>query len=252
MSLAPVDPLLITHCRLPLRFDAARLLADLRAAQQQPWTRHHVGQNYRGDWSALPLRAPHGGDTIQIRNEPIESYQDTPLLGACPYFREVLAAVRGPLAAVRLMQLGPGSEILEHFDPGCGYEYGELRLHVPITTNPEVAFFLDGREVPMQPGECWYLNFQLPHRAHNRGTTPRVHLVIDCPLNPWLDGLLRGQGFGAIERYGTKARLLDNNIAGLRQLGTPPARAALAELLAQKAEIEAARRDRIALRPVLE
>jgi hypothetical protein len=35
----------------------------------------------------------------------------------------------------------------------------------------------------MREGECWYLL----HCVHNRGTTDRVHLVIDCQLNPWLD-----------------------------------------------------------------
>ena len=39
----------------------------------------------------------------------------------------------------------------------------------------------------MQPGEAWYLNFNLPHSVANRGTTDRIHLVIDCVMNPWLD-----------------------------------------------------------------
>lgn len=249
---APTDPLLITHCRLPLRFDPARLLADLRSAERQPWIGHYVTQNYRGDWSALPLRALGGEDNIYAHPGPPDQYRDTAALQHCPYFQEVLASFRAPLGAVRLMKLGPGSEILEHTDPGCGYEYGELRLHLPITTNPGVAFFLDGHRVSMQPGECWYLNFDLPHRAHNAGDSERVHLVIDCRLEPWLDGLFRGLGFGALERYGTQVRFLDDNIAGLRRVDSPQARAALAQLLAQKDEIESARRERIALRPAME
>ena len=49
-----------------------------------------------------------------------------------------------------------------------------------------VEFAVEGKALPMGEGECWYINFNLPHRIHNRGTTDRVHLVIDCVLNDWL------------------------------------------------------------------
>jgi hypothetical protein len=38
----------------------------------------------------------------------------------------------------------------------------------------------------MKEGECWYLNFNLPHRVKNSGTADRIHLVIDCVVNDWL------------------------------------------------------------------
>lgn len=33
------------------------------------------------------------------------------------------------------------------------------------------------------PGECWYMNFNLPHRITNAGNTDRVHLVMDIIIN---------------------------------------------------------------------
>jgi hypothetical protein len=42
----------------------------------------------------------------------------------------------------------------------------------------------------MKEGECWYHNFNLPHRVANRGTADRVHLVLDCVLNDWLREVL--------------------------------------------------------------
>lgn len=71
---------------------------------------------------------------------------------------------------------------------------GQLRLHVPITTNPEVQFFLDAHRLDLKAGECWYLDFSLPHWIENRGATDRVHLVIDCELNGWLRDLLPPDG----------------------------------------------------------
>jgi hypothetical protein len=41
----------------------------------------------------------------------------------------------------------------------------------------------------MALGECWYLDLRLTHRAANRSSVRRVHLVIDCKVNPWLEGL---------------------------------------------------------------
>jgi hypothetical protein len=42
----------------------------------------------------------------------------------------------------------------------------------------------------MQPGEAWYLDLNLPHAVANHGDTERVHLVIDCVLDAWLEELL--------------------------------------------------------------
>ena len=65
-----------------------------------------------------------------------------------------------------------------------------MRIHIPVVTNPDVEFFLDGRRIIMGEGECWYLDLNLPHRVQNRGSTDRVHLVIDCQLNDWLRELI--------------------------------------------------------------
>lgn len=238
---------LITHCRLPLSFDAVGLAADLHIAESESWIRHFVTQDYSGDWTALPLRSVAGSmQDIHAHPCPVEAYKATPLLLRCPYFQRVLEAFNCPMTSARLMRLGPGSEIKQHRDHGSGYEFGDLRLHIPILTSPEVAFYLDEQQVRMLPGECWYLNFSLPHRVINTGTTARVHLVIDCQLNPWLDAMFQTLDFSVLERCGTKERLLDNNIAGLRNVHTPAGRAALATLEEEKAAIEFVRLRRAA------
>lgn len=73
-----------------------------------------------------------------------------------------------------------------HCPPRRGCADGEVRLHVPITTHPDVAFFLGGERVVLQPGECWYLDFNRPHRVDNPSDTDRVHRVLDCDVNDWL------------------------------------------------------------------
>jgi hypothetical protein len=179
--------------QLPLAFDPARLAADLARLESEDWIAHFVQQNYEGDWSALPLRA-HVGAThpIQMIYSPPNAteFADTPLLGRTPYFREVLAAFACPVTCVRLMRLTPGSVIREHMDNDLAAEEGWARIHVPVTSNPGVEFFLNGTPVPMLPGEAWYLRLADPHRAANRGDADRVHLVIDAKVDPWLAALL--------------------------------------------------------------
>ena len=55
--------------------------------------------------------------------------------------------------------------------------------------NDAVSFTLAGDAVVMRPGECWYLDLTKTHAATNTGSGPRVHLVIDAIVDPWLEDL---------------------------------------------------------------
>lgn len=180
--------------KLPLQFDPDRLRDDLSRLERSEWTDHFVKQNYEGSWSVIPLRAPVG-ETHVIRmiypDPSCREFVDTPFLEGCPYFQEVLAAIPVPMGAVRLMKLAAGSVIKEHRDHDLSYEHGFMRLHIPVVTNPDVEFLLNGRRVVMNPGECWYLRLSDPHAVANRGREDRIHLVIDTEVNEWLRGNMR-------------------------------------------------------------
>ena len=66
------------------------------------------------------------------------------------------------------------------------YEKGEVRFHIPVFTNDGVFFFSRDTRIIMKEGECWYVNVNIPHRVSNEGLTDRIHLVIDCKVNPWI------------------------------------------------------------------
>ena len=177
--------------QLPLSFDPVLLRRDLNALAATPWTSHFVRQNYEGDWSVIPLRCT-AGETHPIRmiySDPTATaFVDTPLLEPCPYFRAVIAAFACPVRSVRLMRLTPGSVIKEHTDLDLGVESGTARIHVPVTTNPDVEFLLNRTRVDMKEGQAWYLRLGDPHAVANRGTADRVHLVLDLEANDWLMG----------------------------------------------------------------
>lgn len=176
--------------RLPFSFDVARLQAELARVPPDAWVPHFNQGIYEGRWSGVALRAV-GGRALQLYPDPTATadFADTELLDELPYYRELLATFDCPLTSVRLLRLAAGSSIREHRDYSLGFEDGELRVHVPVVTNPDVTFFLQGEPVPMAEGECWYLNVNLPHRVDNQSATDRVHLVIDAVVNDWVAAL---------------------------------------------------------------
>jgi hypothetical protein len=179
------------RARLPWSFDAAGLLADVDAVAPADWVPHFNTGYYEGDWSGAALRSV-GGQPGRLYPDPTAStaFADTPLMARCPHARAVLAVLRCPLLAVRFLRLGPGSRIREHADLDLGFDDGEVRIHVPVSTGPGVEFLHDGERVDMAPGEAWYLDLNLRHAVVNAGPSPRVHLVVDCVVDEWLRGVM--------------------------------------------------------------
>lgn len=186
--------------RLSFSFDPKLLARDLASLSSATWVSHYVRQNYEGDWSVLPLRAP-AGETHPIRminaHPTCHEFVDTPLLDASPYLREVIDTFRAPLRTVRLMRLAAGSMIKEHEDMDLSFEEGTVRLHIPVVTNDGVEFMLNRTRVMLEAGSCWYLRLRDPHSVANRGTEDRVHLVIDADVNDWIGAIFEQAMMGA-------------------------------------------------------
>jgi hypothetical protein len=173
--------------RLPLRFDPAPLQADVAALPDADWVPHFNTSYYEGDWSGVALRSIAGvARQIYPDPNPQGEWQDTEILGYCPALAAAVDAFECEKLSVRLLRLGPGASVREHTDYNLGYDDGEVRFHVPVQTNQDAVFELEGRAVEMRPGESWYLDFNLRHRVANHGAEPRIHLVVDCVVNDWV------------------------------------------------------------------
>lgn len=176
----------IKYLQLPLFFDVAKMQQEVMAIDTD-WQLHYQQSQYEGEWSALPLRSFGGSLTNLIVDAGApEQFADTPLMAMCPYIKKVVAAIVCEKITIRLLKLQPGAIIKEHKDAQLNFENGEARIHVPITTNNEVEFYLDNEPLTLKEGECWYMNFNLRHRLANNGTTARIHLVIDCKVSDWM------------------------------------------------------------------
>ncbi|MET1078259.1 MAG: aspartyl/asparaginyl beta-hydroxylase domain-containing protein [Pseudomonas sp.] len=174
------------YSRLPLTFPTAPLQAELARLPETAWQPHFNSGYFSGDWSGIALlAAPSAGTRLHVDRQAGRA-EPTALLRDYPSWWQWLEQLPCSLTSARLLRLGPGAQIREHCDPDLGGPDGDLRLHLPILSHPEVEFILDGHSIPMQPGELWFLDLSRPHRVENRSDQTRVHLVLDCQRNPWL------------------------------------------------------------------
>ncbi len=174
--------------KLPFQFDKEKLENDLVTLLASNWKPHFNNRVYEGNWNSIALYAVDG-DQSNIYANGNEELKETPLLNDIHYIKEVINQFKCRLISVRLLKLDIGAYIKPHRDYNLGYEDGNFRLHIPIATNPDVNFILDGQRIEMKIGECWYTNVNYVHSVSNEGKSDRVHLVIDCARNEWTDNI---------------------------------------------------------------
>lgn len=178
---------ILKYLRLPFWFNVSLLQHEVQELSALPWQLHFQKLHYEGQWSGIPLRSINGKtDNIHISIEEHPVYKNTAFLEDSPYLQKVLQTFQCPLRAVRLLKLNAGAIIKEHRDKELNFERGEIRLHIPVITHEDVEFYLDHERIYLKEGECWYLNFDLPHRISNNSNTDRIHLVIDAEVNDWV------------------------------------------------------------------
>jgi len=177
----------LKYLQLPFLFNAGLMLREVEILADLHWRPHYQVKHYEGEWSAIPLRSIDGkSDNIIISPSNDKEYGDTEFLERSPYFTNILHSFKCKLQAVRLLKLNAGSSIKEHRDADLNYEKGEVRFHIPVITHSEVEFILDNERLYLKEGECWYMNFNLPHHINNKSSIDRIHLVIDAVVNDWV------------------------------------------------------------------
>jgi hypothetical protein len=223
---------MIESFRLPLKFDVRKVREEVSRISSEMWLAHFNTGYYSGNWSGIALRAP-GGNSGTLYPVSNSEYSDTPLMSAFPSVPEITKQLECSILSVRFLRLAQGGVIKEHFDNALSYEDGEVRLHIPIQTNPAVEFTSNGKFLTMNEGECWYINAGLPHSAANNGEADRIHLVIDCLVNDWVRSFFPASepepdnGMSSIRT----PQDLGNMIAALRTIGSPVALQMAEELL---------------------
>ena len=171
--------------RLPRTYDVALLQRDLNTLQEvrrapQP------GPYHKGEWTGIALYSMGGRQSTFPSAAGTDQYQETEELQRAPYFKQILDELKCPKEVVRILFLPPEGHIKDHFDFHTSFQFGLLRLHIPIVTHPDVAFLIDGQRMSWNAGELWYGDFSKVHSVKNDSPIVRVHMVIDVQINEFV------------------------------------------------------------------
>ncbi len=132
-------------------------------------------------YSAVPL-------VTGIEDPGSHDWEGEEMLKGCDYLKGILGDFRTEIASVRLMRLEGGADLKEYTDPMLDAVHREVvRLTLPVITDETVCFLLNGSEVPMKPGELWYLRLSDPHSVENLGSSERINISIDVRWNDWME-----------------------------------------------------------------
>jgi len=95
--------------------------------------------------------------------------------------RNSLCNSGGFMSAI-LINLPAGKSIGRHIDANpLGNRFNRChRIHIPVETNPFCFFEIGGEIKNMKEGEIWEINnVKSPHSVENKGTSDRIHLLVD-------------------------------------------------------------------------
>lgn len=162
----------VPFLQLPIHFDAGALAQEIAGIGEEHWRPHVAG--LAGN-SALTL-VTAGGDPAN--DDLTGEMRPTPLLARLPRVAQVLEALGATWGRSRLMRLSGQAEVTPHVDTNY-YWRERMRVHVPITTTPDVRFQVGQAEVNMRAGECWIFDTWSRHCVLNGNDSERIHLVAD-------------------------------------------------------------------------
>ena len=84
----------------------------------------------------------------------------------------------GIVLRAMLAKLPPGEVISPHVDRHESFHVAH-RIHVPVTTNSRVRFYIEGRPYKFATGQAYELNNQRLHSVMNKGCEDRITLIFD-------------------------------------------------------------------------
>lgn len=119
-----------------------------------------------------------------------------------PVLAPVLAAAtadygytKGAFPRVMLARMPAGGVIQPHRDANPAAKWPH-KIHVPIQTNDQVLFRIDGKTYHIAEGEAAEVNNMGVHAVNNGGETSRIHLIFEYydaeqPDPEWLAAIAR-------------------------------------------------------------
>jgi hypothetical protein len=177
------------------KVDISRLREAVVALPQSVWDAEDAGKPNR--FGALDATRHIVFRFVSNFDDWRQSY-DRPLWNEWkPLIEPVLAQAtaqygygRGAFPRVMLARMAPGGVIHPHRDENPAAKWPH-KVHVPLQTNEDVTFFVNGIAYHFAEGEAVEVNNMGVHAVQNRGAIDRIHLIfeyydLDQPEPAWL------------------------------------------------------------------
>jgi hypothetical protein len=162
----PMDDILAT---LP---EAGSPLWDVATFRQQRFDAHSVTRSIVFKWLDNRWRPGQPFIVMQAGSLPTEL---TTAVTACGSTLE--RHFGGKVAKLMFAELAAGAAVAPHQDGGALTFVH--RCHLPIETNGNVSFYVDGEDFKLQPGIAYEFDNTRMHAVENRSVRRRVHLICD-------------------------------------------------------------------------
>ena len=150
------------------------------------------GDYQSGGWHTATLYAPDGENNDGLVRDG--KAKPTSQLNSLPMTQRFLDELGLDFFTVRIARNDHDSWLWEHRDYiELGKEKKRLRLHVPLISNSDAVMQFPQYKVHVAPGWIWKLDPTVSHAISNTGKATRMHLILDCYINPTLSRMLSSQ-----------------------------------------------------------
>ena len=136
-------------------FDNTKLLANIKAENR--W-------RFCGASIAKEVKHAPFNDLKEVVAELVQEHID-PLYAPFTYF-------------YRVHNLQPGKKITPHVDSKVNIPCVHM-IHFIAQSNPKADFTIDDETFNMEEGGIYEINYSYIHSALNRGSTDRIHLLVE-------------------------------------------------------------------------
>ena len=163
--------------------DIAALRAAVLAIPEQVWDQENAEKPNK--FEALD-RTRHivfrfvssVGDWRQSYDRPLWSEWSAMLKPVLAQATQAYGYARGAFPRVMLARMAPGGIIKPHRDTNPAAKWPH-KIHVPLLTNPQVTFYIDGIGYHFDEGEAVEVSNMAVHAVQNAGNTDRIHLIFE-------------------------------------------------------------------------
>ncbi len=154
----------------------------------------------------LPVRFDAGRLRAEVEALPAGVLQPA-ALQATPYLRQALASFGTVWSRIRLVRYEGGSAPAPHSD-ASHHAFYRVPLHIPVVTRPEVRFHCAGQDVHMAAGEAWVHDDWRRHQVENAAPQAALHLVAETAGTSGFWRLVREGQAGGFEQPAPDAGLV--------------------------------------------